>query len=173
MSSASASVSSPIASHVDVVVQLPDNTSGAFRVRQITPFDYSANGGECGEAFGRLLGRFSGIRDITQFSVGAHGDAIACVIATAEPLDDNARRYGVRGVREIASLRRLSLAFLDLNVFAPEALRDTGKFVQAMTDRLLKLAGSRSDGTPSSSSPTNSSGSDTPPSSPTESPLSN
>jgi hypothetical protein len=170
MSSAQQAVSSPIASHVDVVVQLPDNTSGTFRVRQITPWDYSAGGGACGEAFGRLLGRFSGVRDITQLSVGAQGDALACVIATAEPLDDNARRHGVRGVREIASLRRLSLAFLDLNVFAPEALRDTGKFVQAMTDRLVKLAGST--GATSSTSPTNSSATATPPSSPTESPSS-
>lgn len=172
MSSASASVSSPIASHVDVVVQLPDNTSGAFRVRQITPWDYSADNGRVGEAFGRMFNRCVIGGEFAEFTSPVYGDALICLVPTAEPLDDNARRFGVRGVRDLASMRRLALAFMEINLFDPEFAKEMGKFMTSLLAMMRRKVAERGLTDASSSSPTNSSGSATPPSSPTESPSS-
>lgn len=161
MSSSASTVSSPVASHVDVTVQLPGERSGVFRVRQVTPFDYSA----CGGAFERLVSRFGRTPTIGDLAIGSLGDALECVAATAEPLDESARVTGVRGVRDPASLRRLALAFLDLNVFALEGARELGKFVKEYSERLTRTFA----GAPSSTSPTSSSATATPSTPPSES----
>lgn len=165
-SNASGAAAPMVPSHIDVTVQLPGDRSGVFRVRQLTPFDFAS----CAEPYSVMVGRINAGGTFGEIGAACFVHALLCVAATAEPLDDEARRAGVKGVVDPASLRRLALAFIELNLTRPGALREMGKFLGGFTELLKRAFGGN--GELSSTPSTSSSATATPSTPPSESPLS-
>ncbi|MBX3352087.1 MAG: hypothetical protein KF684_04080 [Phycisphaeraceae bacterium] len=162
-------VASPVPRHEDVFVKYPDGAVGTFRLRELGGFDL----GKCVEDWTKLISRVRPGVDMDQALAAMHYDALQCVLRTAEPLDDNAKRRGIRVVQDDRSTVRLADAFLRLNVFNPEARERLGKLKSSMIDLLMTMVEHAIDTSPSAkptTPSTSSSGSATPSPTPVESP---
>lgn len=159
---------SPFPRHEDVVVSFPDGTTGAFRVIELCPFDFT----RCAEPFGRMISRLHRGQTLGSLSITTFADALECLDAVADPLDKESRKHGVRGVKDYASARRLVESFVRLNLLSEEAQQRVGKIMASVTEMILESNREKPSSRPTRSGTpsTSSSASATPSPTPDESP---